>query len=1500
MRNHSNSRYQAKRTNYVGDYATYLFDVRNARQIQREQQQQLVRRIRRVSRVAIIATKNNLTSRNRRFQLKIRQVQSVVQTLRSNQYRIAAASLVVLTAVSVVVPPFIQATDTRPVTLDAATSKLVGETRDDAAKYLQYSATDRTYSFKPTKQEIADFNHTGRNADAYDTTFSQNADDGITVTDNKTSINITLKPDFFTANARKSTGNHIVYKSGRTQLIYSLKYNGLKEDIVIPSVQGSSASYSFRLVLPSGVEARLDERGNIGIYSGDSSLYGNISYGSDDDRAKVEKARANSPKTNLVMTIPYPIVKDAHGQEYTDLASFQLGKATKKPSKSSLPSGVKDTLTNYEYPVTVSAHGLAQLSYPISIDPTIQLSNSAEFSNLNLESGVDVDTTNNLIKRAGLTGGMVNTWSSTGTGLIARYGAGVAAYNGFIYVTGGCITYVAATCSTITNSVQKASISSTGIGTWTNEVALPETIWQHTLTAYNGNLYLTAGGNTAGATPAGTTHDYIMKLKNDGSFAYGNWVQSNGPTGRLYPASVAANNAIITVGGHGSGNVFTNVYYQIISADGTVDNNSTTPLLTGVWAASATYYNGYIYITGGCTNDACPSYTNTVQYAKVNSNGSVGAWATTTSLPTARYGHTSWVSNGYLYVGGGQATGTLSDVQFAPIYTNGTIGYWTATTSMGTARSFAGNVASGGSLYVAGGLSATTLLSTSEYTTTRAVGELNPWVATSSLPSGSWAAAAIATNGYLYYVGGLTTDCSLPGCTARSTVYYASINTDGSVGSWNTTTSYPVGIAGNRLVSSGGYLYSLGGATTCLADATFGFICSGSASVYYSAIAANGTLGTWTATTAFTNGRYHLATAIYGGKFIYITGGATSNGSTQTIYNDAQVAPLNSDGTVGTWTGTTTLPRTLGAHGMTVSGQFIYLVGGSGTPSPVYYASINSSSGALGSWTSTTSISTHSYYTVLYADKGYLYTYSASADSSGDPVRYSKINSDGSVGNWTTLNSYATTRYQSAGAFYNDKLYVMSGSPNSNVTSFYTDVQYGTINHGGTGVLSAWTNTNKSLAVGHTRGGLVALNGYLYMLSGCTSNTNPCTALTPNVEYTAINSDGSLVGWANTTATITARQGASYYAYNGRIYAQGGQSTSGGVFTRTIQFATPDPNGDITSWTTNSINTPTDEGYGGVVVYNGYAYRVAGINGVANGTNVSSALIDASTGQVGSWTSLNSTNLSHQSHGLALYKNYIYVVSGNGTPSIEYAAINADHSITAWKLTGGSGLNYQRQEVASVATNGSLCTISGYNANLNRLSSSECAPILSDGSIDFTKLTSSVVASDAGHSVVLYNGFIYKAGGSNSSADPTLTVESTRHLAIPRMATFSKLYDFDTGVKPTKLIIRGSKQTGSVTPLYYLTSNDTSTTLDNTQTVSDAGYSTNATTISQGNFRTLSRYVLVRFTIDDSQATTFPDTGNESTITDFDLYYTSNPGARLRGGRTFTNGVDRGLDAQPQ
>ncbi len=144
------------------------------------------------------------------------------------------------------------------------------------------------------------------------------------------------------------------------------------------------------------------------------------------------------------------------------------------------------------------------------------------------------------------------------------------------------------------------------------------------------------------------------------------------------------------------------------------------------------------------------------------------------------------------------------------------------------------------------------------------------------------------------------------------------------------------------------------------------------------------------------------------------------------------------------------------------------------------------------------------------------------------------------------------------------------------------------------------------------------------------------------------------------------------------------------------------------------------------------------------------------------------------------------------------------------------------------------------------------------------------------------------------------TVDRASLQSIHRFGAYSRLMDFGSGVKPTKLITRGTKQSGALVRVDYKNVNNASTSFTNGQSITDTGYTgANVQTFNLGSGITLSRYLWLRYILDESNSGVFPDAGNETTVTDFDTYFTSNPGARLRGGRTFVNGQDRGLGVTP-
>jgi hypothetical protein len=117
----------------------------------------------------------------------------------------------------------------------------------------------------------------------------------------------------------------------------------------------------------------------------------------------------------------------------------------------------------------------------------------------------------------------------------------------------------------------------------------------------------------------------------------------------------------------------------------------------------------FVYVIGGQVNVTdLPGGSSAIYMASVDATtGAVSAWTTVTnSLPKALLGMSATVHNGYLYVAGGlDTTGNpVATVYSAPVNSDGTIGAWaTSTNSLPTARAFGGMFVFGGNIYFVDG-----------------------------------------------------------------------------------------------------------------------------------------------------------------------------------------------------------------------------------------------------------------------------------------------------------------------------------------------------------------------------------------------------------------------------------------------------------------------------------------------------------------------------------------------------------------------------------------------------------------------------------------------------------------------------------------------------------------------------------------------------------------------------------------------------------------------------
>lgn len=293
----------------------------------------------------------------------------------------------------------------------------------------------------------------------------------------------------------------------------------------------------------------------------------------------------------------------------------------------------------------------------------------------------------------------------------------------------------------------------------------------------------------------------------------------------------------------------------------------------------------------------------------------------------------------------------------------------------------------------------------------------------------------------------------------------------------------------------------------------------------------------WTTTTplptALTGLRAVAVPVSSSSAFVVVTGGydGTSGNTNKVLCNT-----INADGTVGSsWTNIpiNILPETIAYHAMVeadsgnspvaTGSHYIYVIGGQvtygGTPggtTDVYMASVNSNSGAVGSWTRLSSFLPVSLVgAAATLMNGYVYLVGGlQADSTPSPNVYSApVNSDGTLGSWTrSPGPYYPNGISFATAFgYAGNLYLLGGDSASSVNpgaQGNTGVNTVYFTHPLNGVVGTWTSTSSTVQNRKKQVTWVAA-GQVIDAEGV-YGSGPGTQ---EVEASQVNSDGTLAPW---------------------------------------------------------------------------------------------------------------------------------------------------------------------------------------------------------------------------------------------------------------------------------------------------------------------------------------------------------------------------------------------------
>lgn len=194
------------------------------------------------------------------------------------------------------------------------------------------------------------------------------------------------------------------------------------------------------------------------------------------------------------------------------------------------------------------------------------------------------------------------------------------------------------------------------------------------------------------------------------------------------------------------------------------------------------------------------------------------------------------------------------------------------------------------------------------------------WYVGTPMPEARSLLCAVAGQGRLYAIGG-----SLMG-TEQTTVWFASIAGDGALSSWTSTTALPTPTRWHAcaLDPTTESVYVIGGDLGLTAKAV----------VLRAPITSTG-LGAWVTQPPLPSGRRGLGAAVIGGH-LYAIGGEQADGFQ--LRDTVFVAPISNDGSLGTWTTSTALPMPDYMFGTAVAGNTVYLTGGYNDGKRVHHA----------------------------------------------------------------------------------------------------------------------------------------------------------------------------------------------------------------------------------------------------------------------------------------------------------------------------------------------------------------------------------------------------------------------------------------------------------------------------------------------------------------------------------------------------------------------------------
>lgn len=279
-------------------------------------------------------------------------------------------------------------------------------------------------------------------------------------------------------------------------------------------------------------------------------------------------------------------------------------------------------------------------------------------------------------------------------------------------------------------------------------------------------------------------------------------------------AAVTVNDYIYVLGGINDNDEYVKeVEYARINPDGTLGAwRTTAALIEGRFYLAAVGTNDYLYALGGATgprgDDNQPIAS--VERARINADGSLGAWQRHNYLTTPRRGLKTVKYNNQVYAIGGYNGAFLKSVERATIQPDGSLGEWQLEKEASTIDRYIHSAAIfNNHIYLLGGhVRSAQKISYGdvEMTSVQADGTLLPWrIEASTLQIPRFIATAFAMNNQVYMLGGHDGQYRL------DSVERAPLNAQGQVGDWSFAAKLNVARSAAAVAVHAETVYVLGG-----------------------------------------------------------------------------------------------------------------------------------------------------------------------------------------------------------------------------------------------------------------------------------------------------------------------------------------------------------------------------------------------------------------------------------------------------------------------------------------------------------------------------------------------------------------------------------------------------------------------------------------------------------------------------------------------------------------